>query len=1709
MVEKLKKNVENLHATIQIAGEKAKELAAILEKEQLPDTTLLNKFVELLQKAGNIESGIIADFSKLEKSTSIPKSTIAGYNDRLNKISIKYELKPLLETLDKFTKIYSDNSTFDEPLNEYRGKAAQIINELKTVTDPEKFIEIKKQTDFYIAFVELIEKGNITVTDPQMKIVSEEIESSNNSGNYAISHGLLNSKYQFRQVKTGKITDVTENGIVIVSNKKIRIEPDIFKKHLEKISAYPGQIISCAQWLIFFTAKDFLRLIKHFPHEMLPEEEYLASFEALINYGYLTSFKLSDQDITRYVINSDLKVKLPNSVIWDILKKSGRCVQPAMKGSNISIFTATKEDVFSIDERNKAFLDTIEYIGNNCGKEMAWDKIITLLKCNSYCYYTGENGLVLLSKTMLQSLGVNKSESQLAAFIQKNPNLTLLLSDVDTMEEAKALVESCLPERKYLLLSQFCNIEPAQEKPAPEKSVQEKLEQEKPVPEQIAPEKVVPVKKVIEKTVTKPEQINDENLQTPEEIAKCLAEINIQDDESRFYKLCDRLEISLAASSVKNEENEPESIAQLLVFIFSLAFSHSKNTESSYQKNAKKKEEYHQKSIRYQLATGLIFDDIHFDSATLGEAFPDNKDIHLKIAAFIRAMFSPDSERDYDLYTLGDQLADQIENYPPSLKKILKTLFDLRNTERGFTPAILHKFADQTTIQKKGREIAQEAAALKNSPNLKKVNPILKKLIDRCFGQKSDIYAILGFIEKNDLNSSELIQDMLEKLDDQNKIERYIDDCWDEVKDSKKFPKLENYCRQPVVNHLKKQSALMKEYLDYSGSEKVSISSDIKKSYDALLKEIPVAITSISGDQSGNSVIINALEYVNEAIKTGEVSSLTWAFKEFLFSPYVELDEGNKPEFKSFFESLPGMEAWRCVARHIAEPRFSLSVVLKQITNSGDNYYFDNISHGKKIEEYLISIGQTNVNGRFPWDDNKEGAIEHCAEHEEKLFAEMELALAYGRIEEQVKECIIKLEGQFNEHFHNSMNYGRFRYVFSMFRKLLEKEKNIIEIKLQKRFNSSLAKQKTEKGSPLAKEIEKLLEKGIFNVAEIYMNDLDSGEHELPSYHVSDEKDFFGDFLNKWEELDRLCQKNKGAPIKSWGPVSIAMNPEPGQRESSRNLMANWLTTRQEVNGSTIKNFFEEIGFTVEKADKNKSEPHLVFALTIKPPDINQHDYPHPIAAFGTKIPQPLYVLCLFEHHSVSDLIRIIVHDLHLGNNVIVLYNFASPLEARRKMIEIFRNTSRQNSFLFIDQVLVLYLATLEKVDRMSAMLKTTLAYSYCQPFNPGSGAIPDEMFFGRKKELESILSDNGTNIVYGGRQLGKTALLMRAKSIAHKPDDKRHAVYVEVKGKSPDQAVRLVYEQMKQAKIQIVIPNIDSWEVLCNRIQEFFRDRKLNKLLLLIDEADTFLETDGKNDFKVVRLLIGLSLQTKNGFRFVFAGLHDVARSKNALERNGDFAHMPDPVCIHPLSPMDANNLLKWPLSYLGFRKDHLQDISRILANTNYYPGILHFFGHELIKTVLTENYSKYYNAEIHPPYDLTDNELRKIFASNELNKQIKKKIDLSLTLDPRYKLLANVIALQYYEDLQNEEDKSKGYTSKTIYDSSLELGIESNENFTSEVVKNLLSEMADMGILWKNSDETLFRLRRNSFLASIASSDEEAINNIIKFPHYESNDE
>ena len=181
--------------------------------------------------------------------------------------------------------------------------------------------------------------------------------------------------------------------------------------------------------------------------------------------------------------------------------------------------------------------------------------------------------------------------------------------------------------------------------------------------------------------------------------------------------------------------------------------------------------------------------------------------------------------------------------------------------------------------------------------------------------------------------------------------------------------------------------------------------------------------------------------------------------------------------------------------------------------------------------------------------------------------------------------------------------------------------------------------------------------------------------------------------------------------------------------------------------------------------------------------------------------------------------------------------------------------------FITIDETLVLYLATLSG-GKLRPFFECTLPFTCVEPFFTAPGLVPPESFFGRESERRAIMDRYGSCFVYGGRQLGKTALLHAAQSAFHDPEYNRLALYVDLKvhdigiAHDADHIWQTLWplfldlgviEERSMPRggpglVSTVTQSVDRW----------VKKDEDHRILLLLDEADAFLANDLKSDFSV-----------------------------------------------------------------------------------------------------------------------------------------------------------------------------------------------------------------------------------------------------------------
>lgn len=1125
------------------------------------------------------------------------------------------------------------------------------------------------------------------------------------------------------------------------------------------------------------------------------------------------------------------------------------------------------------------------------------------------------------------------------------------------------------------------------------------------------------------------------------------------------------------------------------------------------------------------LATNILNPEGQYSSEVITNAFPDiePKDSAPALATYLFALLTPSIPFDYGLDSQIRIRFDNYENYFgcfEAFKPLFNKLLSVRSiSPKGFTSAEIALLGDSAEIESFLANLEKQASQYLTVQPPKTRMKALPILYSDCFDSGSVLYDCMSIIAegKRDHESLEFVQMVLDDFCDvqdnmyilnESKIEGQLTARWNEKNDFK----LAYAARDQALKQFKIRLDLMlkwSEHIRKTGTDFKDL-PHLRKLKNEIITIIQNIMADTEWQNCENSNILRWTLFYIQQYLNGELSK-TDIYSDFLFTGVFSVNDEGVPDMNESMAGIKFYEPWRNALKHIVTPIRSANDVRDEILGNmldetnDESGLKDNFHQLQMLGHYLRSNDKEYV----LQDGQMQEAIDSADDRTTRFKETLELAYTYNQINETEKETISGIMTSYKDLFYESGDFACWRRFLEALERQIQEFAAGRKKGLRAKLDACLAR---NAASPLLIEANRLLEEDKnFAVTEEYITRFDSGETELEDglEVILHDKDYFDEFLaqENFNELLQRCRQGKGRALKNFG-WSYVEKKLPADwtsrlRDDSRNMIHSWPSRKDTATPHQVQILFRSLGFDVTDAVRKKSYREEIFQIMVKPTAKSMADYRHPIAAFGTQIKNIINVIMLYGNHTEQQLVDT-VSSLDLGGISIVLIDQPIDAATRRMIGQIFHTqTSGQNPFLLIDQVLFLFLAMHQKTERMPALLKCTLPYTTYQPFVRDGGSVTDEMFCGRSQELTTIIDPNGACIVYGGRQLGKTALLERAESRCSKPDNNKYAVYSTIiKIDNESEVVEtLISDIDRKTNGKIILSQCTTLKVMCSQLNEMFRNGQIATMYLFIDEVDCFLGAIADEAYKPIQPLVDLKRETKNNFKFVLTGLHNVCRAQNATRENGIFGQLGTPLCIKPLSPTDALKLLSRPLNYLGFQIDRYPHLETILTNTNYYPGILQFFGYMLVET-LTSQYAKYYSAvDGNPPFTLQDEQLGAVMNSSDLNKSIKDKFRLSLELDSRYVMIARCITLLYH---LYEEDRSVGTWMGFAVDEIREVAKSYNiycvENETVDSFVNLLDEMVEMGIL-SQPVSGRYRLRRSSFVDIIGENidtlEEDIINN------------
>jgi hypothetical protein len=247
-----------------------------------------------------------------------------------------------------------------------------------------------------------------------------------------------------------------------------------------------------------------------------------------------------------------------------------------------------------------------------------------------------------------------------------------------------------------------------------------------------------------------------------------------------------------------------------------------------------------------------------------------------------------------------------------------------------------------------------------------------------------------------------------------------------------------------------------------------------------------------------------------------------------------------------------------------------------------------------------------------------------------------------------------------------------------------------------------------------------------------------------------------------------------------------------------------------------------------------------------------------------------------------------------------------------------------------------------------------------------------------------------------------------------HAPEEGRITLWIDLKnrgiapGRLPDDLWDLLAAELAPY-LPTDLPTHLAPAELIDCLHQWLNGDPTRRILLLLDEADGFFEMDSWERFPRTGRLLDAANRVSGRFKIVFAGLHNVLRT--FAQSNQPFPG--EAIQIGPLynqgEAQDAFALITEPLGSIGYRFEETDHILAILAQTNYYPSLIQLYCETLLEHLRTRPPARGSG----PPFRIAMNQLTDAKQSRTMHEGIRRRLMLTLDLDPRYHVIAAVIAL------------------------------------------------------------------------------------------------
>lgn len=1095
----------------------------------------------------------------------------------------------------------------------------------------------------------------------------------------------------------------------------------------------------------------------------------------------------------------------------------------------------------------------------------------------------------------------------------------------------------------------------------------------------------------------------------------------------------------------------------------------------------------------------------------------------LVISTAIRTFFSNQVRYDYNIKSLYSGIKEyRLLNDHSALSKVVYSLMEFKdNHQKGLDAYADYRSKNQNELDLEMRKLQVEArtfyenfvigkkkekASQKRFLETKKLifsadsefGIYIKAIVD---GEVEMQPLAMEFLQKNFYKEDSMIE---EDTIDADKLWDYIMIFWEQAGDHMMYRRhsdLMSHLRSNITSTTTKAVQLIVRWCDMvnriSNRSEDEGSTAYKKLRKGLLENLSESLADLESDvqdeavSSRESAGIKILLYTLQEIKDCVDGTFAEESRHYFYVPFLQtddimLDENYLPDLDMHSSAIPSLFPVSRIMDHVQKAKNGLpgfdSRLTEILEDKGDDYgqarlILDYLKTQRSDEDFSV-LANTIESGEAY-------ARETADLRKDDFIGELELAQSYGQIDNSVedkKEKILQIINAWYEWAIESSNYGFFNrvmdgYLTEIKEEAKAREKVLLE-QLESYKSTSIPGLSAEAKEKRVARIQRMIREQNYTVAEDLLARTDSADNE---HEELLEDDFLKEFLDNYDDYYQPV-----ATHKSSFASLVSSRTRNKEERGAKKLADNWLPGGSLLGAERLTNLLVCLGFKVDsvKAQAPIGKFEHFFVQTAKAQGGQRDNYTHPIAAFGSGAALDGFrVICVNGGYDADGLIEIMKQ---IGNarHTLILFDYALSKSERRRLARKSKNALGDKLFGVLDRTIMMFLVRNFDETKMNRMLISLITpFGYYQPYVwESANVMPPEIFMGRKIELERIKSPTGVNIVYGGRQLGKSALLKKAKEDIDWDENGNRAILVDIKGLDYKKAAKKIGHELYDAFVLEQDIDTEDWDDLARAVRRRLKSdtKRIPYLLLLLDEADVFIESCAAVNYQPFDALKDIQSVGAGRFKFVIAGLRNIVRLKReALGNNSVLTHL-EPMTVKPFNTSEARELLEVPLHYLGLRfpKEKESLITLILATTNYFPGLIQMYCAKLINAMRSKDYAKYDEVST-PIYEVSEEHIKKVLADPEFTQQIREKFFITLKLDEDnyYYLIALLMAYLYHNNGYNE-----GYSAADIKNAGAELEISKITNLELDKLESFMEELKELNVL-RSTDDSHYLFTRFTF--------------------------